>query len=161
LILLFERPMKIGDEIMIANATGAVRRIGIRASVVRQWDNSEIIVPNSKLISENVQNWTRTTRKRGVEVLVRVARGTDSKLVTGLLAKVAAEHPLVAEKPAPQVLLDEFGPLSLNFKLRAWTTHYDKSVTISSELAMAVNQKLAENNIAVSQSVNPNAVRGY
>ena len=155
LILLFERPVNIGDEIMIEDATGTVRRIGIRASVIRQWDNSEIIVPNSKLISENVKNWTRSTRKRGIEVLVRVAHGTDTQLVTELLAKVAAKHPLVAENPAPQVLLTDFGALELNFKLRAWATDFNKSTQITSELAMAVSQKLAENNIAVPQ-VNPN-----
>jgi small-conductance mechanosensitive channel len=157
LILLFERPVKIGDEIKIEEATGTVRRIGIRASVIRQWDNSEIIVPNSKLISENVQNWTRSTRKRGIEIPVSVAHGTDTKLVTELLMRVAAEHPLVAEKPAPQVLLNDFGALALNFKLRAWATYFNKTTQTASELAMAVSGALAENNIAVPP-VYPTAV---
>ncbi|HEX6127312.1 MAG TPA: mechanosensitive ion channel domain-containing protein [Pyrinomonadaceae bacterium] len=152
LILLFERPVKIGDEIRIQDATGTVRRIGIRASVIRQWDNSEIIVPNSKLISENVKNWTRSTRsKRGVEVLVSVAQGTDTGIVTELLKGVAAAHPLVAEKPEPQVLLSDVGAATLNFKLRAWATEFNKTTQISSELAMAISRALAEKEIAVSQ----------
>lgn len=158
LILLFERPVKIGDEIKIEEASGVVRRIGIRASVIRQWDNSEIIVPNSKLISENVQNWTRMIRsKRGVEIPVSVAHGTDTALVTELLTRVAKAHPLIAEKPEPQVLLNDFGPLALNFKLRAWVTDFTKITQIASELGMSVSRTLAENKIAVPQ-VNPNIV---
>ncbi len=157
LILLFERPVKIGDEIMIEDETGTVKRIGIRASVIRQWDNSEIIVPNSKLISENVKNWTRSTRKRGVEILVSVAHGTDTRLVTKLLTNVAAAHPLIADKPAPQILLTDFGALTLNFKLRAWATDYNKTTQIKSEMAMAVSQTFAEHNIAVPP-VNPNVI---
>ncbi len=158
LILLFERPIKIGDEIMIEEATGTVRRIGIRASVIRQWDNSEIIVPNSKLISENVKNWTRSTPKRGMEILVQVARGVDTQLVIELLGKVAAAHPLVAGNPEPKVLLSNFGVLSLDFKLRVWTTQFDKTVQISSDLAVAVSQTLLENNIAVPPVVSPNVI---
>lgn len=157
LILLFERPVKIGDEIRIEDATGTVRRIGIRASVIGQWDNSEIIVPNSKLISENVKNWTRSTRKRGLEIPISVAHGADTRLVTELLTRVAAAHPLVAQKPEPQVLLNDVGTSALNFKLRAWATDSSKTNHIASELAMAVSQTLTENNIAVSQ-VNPSVV---
>lgn len=156
LILLFERPINIGDEIMIENTSGTVRRIGIRASVIKRWDNSEIIVPNSKLISENVKNWSRSTRKRGIEIPVQVAYGTDSQLVIELLTEVAAAHPLVADKPAPQVLLSEFGAAALNFKLRVWTTQFDKTTAISSELAVAVSKTFAENKIAVPQVVSPN-----
>mgnify|MGYP001420588599 CR=1 FL=1 len=151
LILLFERPVKVGDEIMVGDASGTVRRIGIRASIIRQWDNSEIIVPNSKLISENVKNWTRSTRKRGVEVPVRVAHGTDAELVIGLLKKVAAEHPLVADTPAPQAFLSELAPLALIFKLRVWTAQTDKASSIGNDLAAAVSKELAVNNIKVPQ----------
>lgn len=155
LILLFERPVKIGDEIKIGDASGTVQRIGIRASLVKQWDNSEIIVPNSKLIAENVQNWTFSARKRGIEIPVRVAYGADTQLVTELLASVATAHPLVADDPPPQVILSEFGTVSLNFKLRVWTAQFSKSVTISSEIAVAVSRTLAEHNITFPQ-VNAN-----
>ena len=157
LILLFERPVKIGDEIKIGEAGGTVRRIGIRASLIRQWDNSEIIVPNSKLISENVKNWAFSARQRGIEIPVSIAPGADSRLIVELLTKAAAAHPLVAEKPAPQVLLSEIAAPSLNFKLRVWTKHFDKTNQISTELAIAVSETLAENNIAVTQ-VSPNPV---
>ena len=149
LILLFERPVKVGDEIKIGEATGTIRRIGIRASRMRQWDNSEIIVPNSKLISENVKNWSHSGRKRGVEISVSVAHGADANQVIELLSATARAHPLVVEKPAPQVLLSEIVSPALNFKLRAWTTDYDKTTQIASDLAVAVSKKLSENNIEV------------
>lgn len=159
LILLFERPIKVGDEIAIQEASGTVRRIGIRASIIKQWDNSEIIVPNSKLISENVKNWTRTMRKRGIEIPVKVAHGADANFVTDILNRIAAENPLVADKPAPQVLMEDFGAYSLNFKLRAWTTHYDKTGTIASEMAFAINKEFAKNGVeAPPVPVNPNPV---
>lgn len=157
LILLFERPVKIGDEIKIGEAGGVVRRIGIRASLIRQWDNSEIIVPNSKLISENVKNWSFSARQRGIEIPVSVAPDANSRLVVELLAQAAAAHPLVAEKPAPQVLLSELAATSLNFKLRVWTKHFDKTNQISTELTIAASETLAANNIAVPP-VSPNSV---
>lgn len=151
LILLFERPVKVGDEIKIGEDSGTVRRIGIRASRIRLWDNSEVIVPNSKLISENVKNWSFYSRKRGVEIPVSVARSTDASQVVNLLTEAAKTHPLVAEKPAPQVILSEIASPALNFKLRVWTTQADKTTQIANELTVTASQKLAENNIEVPQ----------
>jgi potassium-dependent mechanosensitive channel len=155
LILLFERPVKIGDEIKIGDAAGTVRRIGIRASRIRQWDNSEIIVPNSKLISENVKNWSLTARKRGIELAVHVAREADTDQVIELLKQTAAEHPMVAAKPAPQVLLSEVVAPSHNFLLRVWTAQSDKTNQLTSELAAAVSRKLAENNVEAAPAPPP------
>jgi len=157
LILLFERPVKIGDEIKIGEAGGVVRRIGIRASLIRQWDNSEIIVPNSKLISENVKNWSFSARQRGIEIPVSVAPDADSRLVVELLTKAAAAHPMVAEKPAPQVLISALAAASLNFKLRVWTKHFDKTNQISTDLTIAASETLTTKKIAVPP-VSPNTV---
>jgi small-conductance mechanosensitive channel len=150
LILLFERPVNIGDEIKIGEASGVVRRIGIRASRIRQWDNSEIIVPNSMLISETVKNGAFALQKRGIEIPVSVAHGADVNLVIDLLTEIARSNPLVAEKPAPQVILSEIVSPALNFRLRVWTAHPDKKTQITGELAIAISQQLAANNIVVS-----------
>jgi len=145
LILLFERPIEVGDEIRIGDASGIVRRIGIRASRIRQWDNSEIIVPNSKLISENVKNWTMTAGKRGIEVPVSVNHGPDINQVVALLVQTAKSNPLVADEPPPQVLLGDIAPPpTLNFRLRAWTAQADKVTRIASDLAVAVGKALAD-----------------
>ncbi len=149
LILLFERPVKVGDSVKIADATGTVRRIGIRASLVQTWDDAEIIVPNSKLISESVTNWTFTSLQRGIEIPIGVNYGTDPRFIIELLEKTVAKHPLVAETPPPKVLFTEFGADSLNFKVRAWTLHGDQAVGIRSDLAVAVNEALAENDIII------------
>ncbi len=157
LILLFERPVKVGDEIKIGDESGTVRRIGIRASLIRQWDNSEIIVPNSKLISENVKNWSFSSRKRGIEIPISVGRDADTEKVAELLRQAAAEHPLVAEKPAPQVILNSLASATLNFRLRVWTAKADQTLSISGELTTAVNRKLIENGIEFTAAAPPAA----
>ena len=157
LILLFERPVNIGDEIKIGESSGVVRSIGIRASRIRQWDNSEIIVPNSKLISETVKNGSFALQKRGIEIPVSVAYGADVNVVINLLTEVARANPLVAEKPAPQVILSEIVSPSLNFKLRVWTSHAGEGVRLTGELAVAISQRLAENNVVVSTVQTPPA----
>ena len=115
LVLLFERPVNVGDVVQIENDIGVIRRIGIRASIIRLFDSSELIVPNGKLISEKVTNWTLSNRQRRIEVRVGVAYGTDPKRVIELLKRVAAAHPLAAKHPEPQALMTEFGSDSLNF----------------------------------------------
>src|SRR5215471_12693137 len=157
LILLFERPVNIGDEIKIGESSGVVRRIGIRASRIRQWDNSEIIVPNSKLISETVKNGSFALQKRGIEIPVSVAHVADVNVVINLLTEVARANPLVAEKPEPQVILSEIVSPSLNFKLRVWTSHAGEGVRLTGELAVAISQRLAENNVVVSTVQTPPA----
>lgn len=149
IILLFERPIKVGDSVKVADATGIVRRIGIRASLVRTWDEAEIIVPNSKLISESVTNYTFYSRRRGIEIPVSVAAGTNPQTVIELLQKTAAKHPLIAENPPPKILLSEFAENSVNFNVRAWTEHGDKSSQIRSDLLIAVNEALAENDMLI------------
>jgi potassium efflux system protein len=145
LILLFERPVEVGDEIRIGDASGIVRRIGIRASRIRQWDNSEVIVPNSKLISDNVKNWTLSAGKRGIEIPVSVAYPTDIDRVVALLVRTAKSNPLVADEPPPQVLLGDITPPTLNVRLRTWTAQTDKATRIASDLTLAVAKALAEN----------------
>jgi potassium efflux system protein len=148
LILLFERPIEVGDEIKIGDASGIVRRIGIRASRIRQWDNSEIIVPNSKLISDNVKNWTLSAGKRGIEVPISVTSEADIDGVVALLVRTAKSNPLVADEPPPQVLLGDIAPPpTLNFKLRAWTAQADKATKLASDLAVAVGQALGKGEV--------------
>ena len=93
LILLFERPIKVGDVVQVDTDIGEVRRIGIRACVIRTPDGSEVIVPNGTIISNKVTNWTFSDRYRAVEVPVSVARGADQEHVVELLKSVAANHP--------------------------------------------------------------------
>ena len=149
LILLFERPVNVGDVVQVQSEIGVIRRIGIRASIIRLFDSSELIVPNSQLISDKVTNWTLSNRQRRIELRVGVAYGSDPKRVIELLTGVAATHPLAAKLPAPQTLMTEFGTDSLNFEVRLWTDDYDKWLQIKSDVAVAITDALAEAKIAI------------
>jgi potassium-dependent mechanosensitive channel len=149
LILLFERPIKIGDVIEVAGTLGEVKRIGIRASVIRTADGSEVIVPNGSLISSQVTNWTFSDRNRAIEISVSVVRGTNPEQVVELLKKTAADHPGVARDPAPQVFVVGFGGGAINLQLRAWTDLYRDWAQLRSDLSIAVNAALDHENIAI------------
>jgi len=102
LILLFERPIQIGDTIEIGSLSGEVRRIGIRSSTVRTWEGAEVIVPNGNLISDQVVNWTLSDRHRRIELPVGVCYGTDPERVIDILLEVARAHPETLDEPPRQ-----------------------------------------------------------
>ncbi len=137
LILLFERPIHVGDAIQINNLQGRVRRIGIRASVLRTLQGAEIIVPNAQLITEQVTNWTLSDQLRRVELPVGVNYGAQPKKVIELLEGVARAHPDVLQDPAPRCLFMSYGDSSINFELRVWS-EYTKSQQVHSDLSVAV-----------------------
>jgi small-conductance mechanosensitive channel len=149
LILLFERPISVGDIVQIDDASGVVERIGVRASIIRMTNGSEVIMPNGKLISERVINWTLSTRQHGIELPITVAQGTDPGRVIELLEKTATAHPLVTGEPAPQALFVKLGPDSFGFELRAWTDRSERWMQIRSELAIAVSATLAAEKIPI------------
>jgi len=150
LILLFERPIKVGDVIEVGGNVGEVTRIGIRASVIRTADGSEVIVPNGSLISGQVTNWTFSDRQRAVEVSVNVAGGADSQRVVELLKNTAAAHPGVAKEPLPQVYVVNFSAGAVTFQLRAWTDRHEDWAQLRSDLSVAVNNALAREKIAIA-----------
>ncbi len=149
IILLFERPVKVGDIVQIEDASGVVEHIGIRASIIRTIEGSEIIVPNGKLISERVTNWTLTNRQHTIQLPVAVAPGADPGKVATLLEHAATSHPLIAKDPAPQALVVKLGPDALGLELRAWTDRLEQWMQIRSELAISVSSALAAENIAL------------
>lgn len=149
LILLFEQPVKVGDVVQVQTDVGVIRRIGIRASIIRLFDSSELIVPNGQLVSDRVTNYTLSNRQRRIELKVGVAYGSDPKRVIELLTAVAAAHPLATKTPAPQTLMTGFGTDSLDFDVRLWTDDYDQWLQIRSDVAVAITEALAEAQIAI------------
>jgi len=149
LILLFERPIQVGDAVQMGDLFGEVRRIGIRASTVRTWDGADVVVPNGDFISNQVINWTLSDRLRRLEIPVGVAYGTDPERVLALLKEVAAKHPAVLPEPAPYGLFRGFGDSSLNFELRAWTGRFEEWFRVSSELTVAINAALRDAHIEI------------
>jgi potassium efflux system protein len=150
LILLFERPIKVGDVIEVGGNVGEVSRIGIRASVIRTADGSEVIVPNGSLISSQVTNWTFSDRQRAVEISVNVAGGADPQRVVELLKSTAAAHPGVTKEPSPQVYVTNFSAGAVTFQLRAWTDRHEDWAQLRSDLSIAVNEALAREKIAIA-----------
>jgi potassium-dependent mechanosensitive channel len=138
LILLFERPIHIGDTIEAGGITGSVRRIGIRSSVVRTGQGAEVIVPNAQLITERVTNWTLSDRQRLIELPVGVSYSAHPKRVIDMLESVAQAHAQVLRQPAPRAFFTGFGDSAMNFELRAWTDQFEQWFQIRSELAAAV-----------------------
>ena len=150
LILLFERPIKVGDVIEVGGNVGEVSRIGIRASVIRTADGSEVIVPNGSLISSQVTNWTFSDRQRAVETSVSVAAGADPQRVVELLKNTAAAQAGVTKEPAPQVYVTNFSAGAVTFQLRAWTDRHEDWAQLRSDLSVAVNEALAREKIAIA-----------
>jgi small-conductance mechanosensitive channel len=142
LILLFERPIQIGDSVEVAGVQGEVRRIGIRSSTLRTRDGAEVIVPNAKLIENQVVNWTLSDQDRRIELRVGVAYGTEPRSVLEILLDVARAHPEVLPEPQPQALFLGFGESSLDFQLLAWTSNFAGSARIRSELGLAMHDAL-------------------
>jgi potassium efflux system protein len=137
LILLFERPIHVGDMLQVGNLQGRVLRIGIRASVIRTLQGSEIIVPNANLITQEVTNWTLSDQLRRIDLPVGVTYGTAPKKVIELLESVARAHPQVLEDPAPRALFMGYGDSSINFELRVWA-EYVNWQQIHSDLTVAI-----------------------
>ena len=138
LILLFERPIHVGDTVEVGSLQGIVRRIGIRASVLHTGQGADIIVPNSQLVTEKVTNWTLSDKLRRVDLSVGVNYGANPKKVVELLVGVAGAHPRVLKNPAPEAFFLSYGDSSINFELRAWTDQSSPATQIRSDLASAV-----------------------
>jgi small-conductance mechanosensitive channel len=149
LILLFERPIQVGDSVQLGTLTGEVKRIGIRSSTVRTFEGAEVIVPNASLVSDQVTNWTLSDRMRRIDLDIGIAYGTDPKRVIDLLSAVARANPGVLPEPAPIVLFLGFGDSALNFQLRAWTARFEEWLRTRSELGVAVQAALKAEGIDI------------
>ncbi|HSJ02617.1 MAG TPA: mechanosensitive ion channel domain-containing protein, partial [Verrucomicrobium sp.] len=149
LILLFERPVQVGDIIQMDVITGVVTHIGIRASIVKVGDGSEVVVPNGKLIADRFTNWTLTDRKRRLDVVITVTKDADPASVIRMANEVAAAHPLVAQAPAPQTFLTEFVAGGMKFELRVWTNRFEDARPLRSDLAVAVHKALIDSGVAL------------
>ena len=138
LILLFERPIKIGDTIEVGTLMGNVKSIGIRSSNVRTFDGAEIIVPNGNLISNEVVNWTLSDQTRRIEVIVGVSYSSDPHQVHDILLKILKEHKDIVNDPEPNVFFRDLGSSSLDFRMLFWTTNFDQWIRIRSEIIFNV-----------------------
>lgn len=149
IILLLERPVKIGDRITIEDVWGDVTQINLRTTVVTTPDNVSIIVPNSKLLENNVVNWTYGERKVRIRTPVGVAYGSDVEKVTELLIRAATENEQVLDDPKPSVWFEEFGDSSLNFILLSWIPTAELKERVNNELNRAIDRLFRENDVEI------------
>lgn len=142
LIIMFERPVKIGDRIVVGGVAGNVVDIGARSTTVLDNDNIAVIVPNSKFITEDVINWKYNDDRVRFHVPVGVAYGTDAQLVKRVLLEVADADPDVLSDPEPNVLLREFGDDGVVFELMVWSaTMVDRKGQLISQLNYAIYER--------------------
>lgn len=150
IIILFERPIKVGDRIEVNNILGDVVKISPRATTIVSNDNISIIVPNSEFISSTVINWSHTDRLVRYNIPVGVSYSSDPEAVREILLEVAAGHPGVLTQPEPEVLLDEFADSALVFILRIWTdTYTERPLILRSELNYMIFKKLKEHGVEI------------
>lgn len=149
LILLFERPLKVGDTIQIGSEFGEVKNLGLRATIIQTFDNAEIVVPNSDLITGQVTNWTLAERRVRVRVPVGVAYGTDVTKVLEILVACAKANPTVLGTPKPMAVFLAFGSSSLDFELRVWISEYLEKIQVLSDLNQDIENEFAINNIEI------------
>jgi potassium efflux system protein len=146
LILLVERPVRVGDVVTIGNLMGKVSRIQIRATTITLWDRSEMIVPNKEFITTKLVNWTLSDSKRRIEIPLRVAYGADLEEVKSLLVAAAETHPLVLDDPAPHALLIAFGDDAINFELR-FVVDFGNGIQAKDDVQMAIDRAFKEKGI--------------
>ena len=150
IIILFEKPIKVGDRIEIDDVNGNVTNISIRATTVLTNDNVSIIVPNSEFVSGRVINWSHNDRNIRFRIPVGVSYNEDTAIIKKLLLEVADENPSVLKEPKPDVFFDEFGDSSLNFKLIVWTSEFtDRPMPFKSDLYFAIFEKFREHKIEI------------
>lgn len=150
LILLFERPVRVGDFIEFGGKWAEIRNIGLRATTVQTFDQADVIIPNADLVSNQVINWTLSNRLVRLAIPVGVAYGSDIALVMETLRASAKDNSKVADAPAPQVLYLNFGESALEFELRVWVLDADNRLVVSSELHQEIDRMFREAKIEIA-----------
>ena len=148
-IILVERPIRVGDVVTVGGETGAVSRINIRATTITNWDRLEMIIPNKDFITQQVTNWTLTSALTRVVVPIGVAYGTEPDRVKELLLKIAEEDERIADEPAPMALFKAHGPSSLDFELRVYIPELGNRVWVEDSLTSSINRVLNEEGIEI------------
>jgi small-conductance mechanosensitive channel len=143
LILLFERPIQVGDAVELGTLQGVVRRIGLRASVVHTEQGADIIVPNADFVTKPVTNWMLTDQLRRIDLPVGVNYGAVPQHVIALLETVARAHPQVLPEPPPRAFFMGYGESAIHFTLFAWPDHFHHWLQVKSDLTTSVYEAVS------------------
>ena len=150
LMLLFERPIRIGDTVTVADTSGTVTRIRTRATTIVGWDRKELIIPNKEFITGKVVNWTLSDSILRLVMPVGIAYGSNTQLAREVLTRLAREHPNVLADPAPRVIFMGFGDSSLNFEVRVYIGTIDHYLSTLDEINNAIDQEFRKAGIEIA-----------
>jgi potassium efflux system protein len=148
LILLFERPIRVGDTVSVGDVTGTVARIRIRATTISTWDRREFIVPNRELVTGQVMNWTLTDSINRLMIEVGVAYGSDTDRVTELLKEIGRQYALA--EPEPRAFFEGFGDSTLNFKMFVFVPALDQMIPTRHAINTAIDKRFREEGIEIA-----------
>lgn len=149
LILLAERPFKVGDWIVAGDVSGTVKKISVRATEIETFQRQSVILPNSNLINGAVGNWTHRNKLGRVEIKVGVAYGTDVKRVHAILLDIARNHPLVLKNPEPFVLFANFGLNALEFEIRVFLADILNGSSVQNDIRFAIMEAFEVEHIEI------------
>lgn len=150
LILLFERPIRIGDLVTLNNVTGTVNKINIRATTLIDPDHKEVVVPNKTFITQQLINWTLSDQITRIQIPIGIAYGSDCDKARALLLEIAGNHPSVLREPEPVALFLGFGESALNFELRVYAGQLSDRLDLTHDLNMEINRRFAEEKIDIA-----------
>lgn len=149
IILLFERPIRVGDTVTVGDISGKVTRIQIRATTIVDWDQKELIVPNKMFITDRVVNWTLTDPVTRVVIPVGISYDADEAQAVRIIKQVTEESPLVLKEPGPSVFFVGFGESSLDFSLRVYVRDMDDRLPATDDIHWRIRQAFKEHNIEI------------
>lgn len=149
LIIAFEKPVSLDDIIEVGTQSGKMKSIGIRSSVVTTFDGADVVIPNGELLNQNLTNWTLGSSSRRSEIRFGVAYGTDLELTKKLLFEILEKNKNVLMKPLPAIWFTKFGDSSIDLVLKYWISHFDFDNDTRSELIIAIDKTLKQNNIVI------------
>jgi potassium efflux system protein len=150
LIVLFERPFRVGDTVTVGQVHGTVTRIRIRATTIEDWDRKELIVPNKEFITGQLINWSLSDRIIRIKVPVGIAYGSDTDLAEQLLLKAAKTNPLVLKSPEPKAVFLSFGDNALNFEVRAYIKNIDDWIPMLHAMNRAIDKEFRQAGITIA-----------
>ncbi|UUO08875.1 mechanosensitive ion channel [Blastopirellula sp. J2-11] len=150
LILLIERPIRIGDIVTIDGVTGTIARIQIRSTTILNWDRQEFIVPNKEFITGRVLNWTLSSTLNRIEIPIGIAYGSDTRKAEATLRKVLSNHPYILKDPEPLVTFEAFGDSALTFTVRAYLANFDHRLETIHQLHLQIDDAFREAEIEIA-----------
>ncbi|MBN7815261.1 mechanosensitive ion channel family protein [Algoriphagus pacificus] len=148
IILAFERPIQIGDEIEVGSNSGTVKEVGIRASKILAYDGSEVVIPNGDLLSQSLINWTLSDKRRRIELIIGVGYGSDMKKVKTIIEGVLSRDRIL-KAPQPKVFMQNFGDNSVDFRVLFWVESMDIWIEMRSEVMTAIFEEFSSNDIEI------------